>query len=53
MKRERTELTYPKAGAQLAFARAATALAAAGSIDRLAIQELEVGRLRVRELVTD
>jgi hypothetical protein len=82
MKQEQTELTYPKAGSQLAFARVATALAAVsvgalsigalaigalaigrlvvkrfaaknGTIDRLVIQELEVGRLRVRELITE
>jgi hypothetical protein len=36
---------YPRAGAQLAFAH--------GAIDRLTIHELEVGRLRVRELITE
>jgi len=54
--------SYPSAGSQIAFARVATALAVmsvgalaivSGRIDRLSIDELDVNRLRVRELITE
>jgi hypothetical protein len=72
-----SKVVYPRAGAQLAFARVATALAVfgigalsigalalgavainrlairSGKIKRLAIDDLEVGRLRVKELIRE
>jgi hypothetical protein len=46
------EVVYPAAGSQLAFARVATALTE-GRLGRLSIGELDVDRLRVRELVVE